>query len=250
MRLLPMTTDTPQLLTVEDALETGTPLLALKAHALSAVLALVPASLLVFLTVSRRHALQDSVALQTEQLRTPLPEIWRRYLAEAQHHDPFASERVTSGAVVVGLQDVEADASFMAFLRDSGVGDYAVMYLRVSGTVVAAISLARSVLQAPFTRREEITLRRVQPLMQHAYAAAVLPTANGTRGVLRDSGLSEREAEVAELVGRGAANAEIARTLHVSEATIKTHLRHIYAKVGVTSRTQLAILVSGDPGHG
>jgi DNA-binding CsgD family transcriptional regulator len=67
--------------------------------------------------------------------------------------------------------------------------------------------------------------------------------------VLRDSGLSAREADVAELVGRGATNAEIARSLHVTEATVKTHLRHIYAKVGVTSRTQLAILVGGDEGQ-
>jgi DNA-binding CsgD family transcriptional regulator len=249
MRLLPMT-ETPQLLTVDDALGAGSPLLALKAHALSAVVALVPASLLVFLTLSRRRTLQDAVALQTEQLRISLRELWLRYLAEARHRDPFGSERVTSGAVVAGLQAVDADAAYMTFLRDTGVRDSAVMYLRASGTVVAAISLLRSERQPPFTRREEITLRRVQPLVQHAYAAAVLPATNGMRGALRDSGLTEREAQVAELVGRGATNVEIARTLHVSDATIKTHLRHIYAKVGVTSRTQLAILVSGDPGHG
>jgi DNA-binding NarL/FixJ family response regulator len=245
-----MTTDIPPLLTVEDALETGTPLLALKAHALSAILALVPASLLMFLTISRRLALQEAVAMQTEQLGAPLPELWQRYLVEARHHDPFASDRVTSGANVVGLQDVDANAPYMAFLRDGGVGDYVVMYLRVSGTVAAAISLVRSAVRPQFTRREAVTLRRIQPLMQHAYAAAVTPTASGARRVLRDSGLSEREAEVAELVGRGASNADIARTLHVSEATVKTHLSHIYSKVGVTSRTQLAILVGGDPGRG
>jgi DNA-binding NarL/FixJ family response regulator len=74
----------------------------------------------------------------------------------------------------------------------------------------------------------------------------VAPIADGMRDVLRDSGLSAREADVAELVGRGATNLEIARTLHVSEATVKTHLSHIYAKVGVNSRTQLAILVGSN----
>jgi DNA-binding CsgD family transcriptional regulator len=58
-----------------------------------------------------------------------------------------------------------------------------------------------------------------------------------------EGGLTPREADVAALVGRGATNAEIARTLHVTEATVKTHLTRIFAKVGVRSRTQLALLL-------
>lgn len=61
--------------------------------------------------------------------------------------------------------------------------------------------------------------------------------------LLRDSGLSRREADVAELVGRGATNQEIARDLHISEATGKTHLTRVHGKVGVRARTQLALLL-------
>jgi DNA-binding CsgD family transcriptional regulator len=243
-----MTTNAPRLFTAEEALATGTPLLALKAHALSAVVALVPASVVVFTTLSRRLALQDAVTLQNDRLRAPSGELWRRYLL-VRAHDPFASER-TVAAVVLGLEEVTMSEPYAAFLRDAGIGDVVTMYLRVSGTIGAGITLVRSAGQQPFSRREAITLRRVQPLMQHAYACAVSPATNGTHDVLQDSGLTTREADVAELVGRGATNAEIARTLHLSEATVKTHLSHIYAKVGVTSRTQLAILVGGQLGRG
>lgn len=53
-----------------------------------------------------------------------------------------------------------------------------------------------------------------------------------------DETLSAREIEVLELVAGGHANKEIARALHVSEATIKTHLVHTYTKLGVDDRTQ------------
>ncbi len=49
--------------------------------------------------------------------------------------------------------------------------------------------------------------------------------------------LSPREIEVLRLVARGNANKEIAKALHISTATVKTHLIHIYAKLGVDDRT-------------
>jgi DNA-binding NarL/FixJ family response regulator len=48
--------------------------------------------------------------------------------------------------------------------------------------------------------------------------------------------LSQRELEVLELVARGATNREAAAKLFISEATVKTHLLHIYAKLGVSDR--------------
>ena len=48
--------------------------------------------------------------------------------------------------------------------------------------------------------------------------------------------LTEREVQVLELLADGQANKQMARTLLVSEATVKSHLSHIYAKLGVDSR--------------
>ncbi|MBP0448406.1 response regulator transcription factor [Kitasatospora sp. RG8] len=48
--------------------------------------------------------------------------------------------------------------------------------------------------------------------------------------------LSTREREVLALVAKGTSNREIARVLFISEATVKTHLTHIYAKLGAADR--------------
>lgn len=48
--------------------------------------------------------------------------------------------------------------------------------------------------------------------------------------------LSAREREVLALVAKGTSNREIARELFISEATVKTHLTHVYAKLGAKDR--------------
>lgn len=52
-----------------------------------------------------------------------------------------------------------------------------------------------------------------------------------------EAALSTREIEVLTLVARGASNKEVARQLHISEATVKSHLIRIFGKLGVTDRT-------------
>ena len=54
--------------------------------------------------------------------------------------------------------------------------------------------------------------------------------------------LSEREREVLVLVGRGLSNAEAAKAVHMSEATVKTYVSRMLTKLGLTNRTQAAIL--------
>lgn len=49
--------------------------------------------------------------------------------------------------------------------------------------------------------------------------------------------LSAREIEVLRLVESGASNAEIGARLHISDATVKSHLVHVFSKLGVSSRT-------------
>ena len=49
--------------------------------------------------------------------------------------------------------------------------------------------------------------------------------------------LSPREVAVLSLVAQGASNREVGEELHISVATVKTHLNHIYAKLGVDNRT-------------
>ena len=53
--------------------------------------------------------------------------------------------------------------------------------------------------------------------------------------------LSHREIEVLQVVARGLANKQVARELSISESTVKTHVGSLMSKLGLLSRTQLAL---------
>lgn len=57
----------------------------------------------------------------------------------------------------------------------------------------------------------------------------------------RKLGLTRREAEVLLWIARGQSNAEIAITLRISPRTVKKHLEHVFAKLGVKTRLAAAV---------
>lgn len=64
-------------------------------------------------------------------------------------------------------------------------------------------------------------------------------------GITEDQNLSRREQEILELLAQGCANKEIADKLSLSIKTVTWHLRHIYTKLHVRSRTQAALKFLG-----
>jgi DNA-binding NarL/FixJ family response regulator len=80
----------------------------------------------------------------------------------------------------------------------------------------------------------------LDPLVQSQLLAAATGSAPATVRVDRalPDELTPREAEVLSLIARGLSNREIADTLVVSEATVKTHVNHVFAKIGARDRAQ------------
>ena len=74
-------------------------------------------------------------------------------------------------------------------------------------------------------------------LIEAATAGARRAGPSSTPPSLPDE-LTPREAEVLSLVARGLSNGEIASTLVVSQATVKTHINHVFAKIGARDRAQ------------
>ena len=91
--------------------------------------------------------------------------------------------------------------------------------------------------------REELfkairAVHRGESLIQPAVAGKVLDRfAELSRQVQAPEALSDREVEVVKLMAEGAANKEIAVSLHISESTVKTHIQTIFQKLGVSERT-------------
>jgi two-component system, NarL family, response regulator LiaR len=71
--------------------------------------------------------------------------------------------------------------------------------------------------------------------------AARLVDALGEDRRTPDPGLTPREQEVLDLIERGFANKRIALELGIAEKTVKTHVSHVLAKLGVSDRTQAAL---------
>jgi DNA-binding NarL/FixJ family response regulator len=126
-----------------------------------------------------------------------------------------ATRHLARIANVVVLTTYETDADIVRAVAAGAVG-----YL-LKDTSIA--ELARAIRAAA----------RGETVLAPSVAARLVGTVRSPRG----HGLSERELEVLRLVADGASNAEIGRRLHISEATVKTHLLRSYQKLGVNDRT-------------
>jgi DNA-binding NarL/FixJ family response regulator len=101
------------------------------------------------------------------------------------------------------------------------------------------------------------TVARGQVLLQASSAAQLLAglqaqqaapqplTANNNipsmSPVMEKLGLTTRELEVVRLIAQGYSNTEIAAELIVSDATVKTHINHIFSKLGARDRAQVIV---------
>ncbi len=80
------------------------------------------------------------------------------------------------------------------------------------------------------------------------YALREGPATRGAGKAAEPDGLTRRQREIAALVARGMSNKEIAAALVLSGRTVEGHVENILVKLGLTSRTQVASWLAGQPG--
>ena len=120
----------------------------------------------------------------------------------------------------------------------------------LAGSCGARVLEARALeLQGQAAGADVETLRRAAqiyaalpaPVSEHRVLAALRALgARGKRAAVATGSLSVREAEVARLIAGGISSREAAERLHISQRTVETHLAHVYGKLGISSRVQLA----------
>ncbi|HEV7686748.1 MAG TPA: LuxR C-terminal-related transcriptional regulator, partial [Acidimicrobiia bacterium] len=177
--------------------------------------------------------------------------VWLEQRAEAL---PCRWPRAAAALGRAGLAEREGDRAIaeahlrgaLAFLEDVALPLERVEVLLALGTFLrragrpadARAPLAEGVAQAE--RAGAGALARL--------AHEQLRLAGGRRQRQGEEGhrLTASEERVARLVAEGRSNREVARRLTLSEATVKTHLEHIFAKLGIHSRQALILLHSGN----
>jgi len=131
-----------------------------------------------------------------------------------------AIRRELPGTEVLALTSVLEDASVVGAVRAGAIG-----YL-LKDTQAEALCQA---IKAAAAGQVQLTPKAVARLMQ-AVSTPESPEA-----------LTERETEVLRLLAQGHSNKQIARRLHNTEQTIKSHVSRILSKLGVQSRTQATL---------
>ena len=89
--------------------------------------------------------------------------------------------------------------------------------------------------------RTDTLLRTIRGAGSGQVALSAQAAARLVRTTGRHDVISERESEVMRLVARGKANKQIARELNIAQSTVKSHIGSLLSKLGLLSRTQLAL---------
>ena len=168
---------------------------------------------------------------------TEHPDVLLMDLRMPVHDGAAATARVTAEApatAVLVLTTYADDESILGALRAGARG-----YLTKDAGRAELAAAVRAVASGQSTFAPEVGARIVSSLS----AAAPQPADAAGTLTTRFPALTRREAEVLALVGDGLSNGEIARTLFVSVATVKTHINAIFAKLAVRDRAQAIALV-------
>jgi DNA-binding CsgD family transcriptional regulator len=170
-------------------------------------------------------------------------DVWEEDAARVVREWVFGHVTRSRGLIAAAQGDVDRAASLFhqAIEQHQGVGDpygraRALLALGVISRRARQKRAAREAIGAALSGFEELG------------AATWVEKARGELGSIggrtREEGLTAAEQRVADLVAEGRTNKEVAAALFLGERTVASHLTHIYAKLGIRSRTELARLLS------
>ena len=163
-------------------------------------------------------------------------------LARAQHDNPWARATALRCRGLIAASKREPQAAVAALEQAAEAHAYSQDPFEHARTLLALGAALRRANQRRAAREKleqaRGIFRRLGAALWQEQACRDLASVSGRPP--GDTELTASERRVAELVACGGTNKEVAAQLVVSERTVATHLTHIYAKLGLRSRTELA----------
>jgi DNA-binding CsgD family transcriptional regulator len=143
------------------------------------------------------------------------------------------------GLAAAASGDLEQSPALLtrAVAQNEAVGD---PFARARALLALGIVRRRSRQKRSAREAIEAALEGFEAIGASGWAAKARDELGRVGGRTREEGLTAAERRVAALVAEGRTNREVAAALFLGERTVASHLTHIYAKLGVRSRTELA----------
>jgi DNA-binding NarL/FixJ family response regulator len=164
---------------------------------------------------------------------------------DAQRATPEMILNASADVVMVDREANDSDAAlrFIQGLRARD-SDVHVIVLTIDMTgdwLHQALSAGADSVMSKETHPVALATLVLEAVAGHVVHARRSPMPGVTRtstGASQHSSLTEREAEILQLVAAGATNSDIARRLWVTQQTVKFHVSNVYRKLGVANRTE------------
>jgi DNA-binding CsgD family transcriptional regulator len=137
----------------------------------------------------------------------------------------------------------EGDAERALGLLESAVEEHEAVgdpFGRARALLAVGVVRRRLRQKRPAREAIEVAVEAFEEIGAEGWAAKARAELGRLGGRRRAEGLTTAEQRVAELVAEGRTNRQVAETLFLGERTVASHLTHIYAKLGIRSRTELA----------
>jgi DNA-binding CsgD family transcriptional regulator len=186
-------------------------------------------------------------------------ELWGQLAHENPLYQNFQSSgegRAYRFSDVTTREQLEATRLFQEFYLPLGVHHQIAFTLPSDARRILAIALSRG--GDDYSDAERDFLDRARPFLIQAYRNALahstrtLAASDWLAPALVEAGLTAREAEVMRVVAHGASSGDAGRELGISERTVDKHLEHVFAKLGVATRSAASARaweLAGDDDH-
>ena len=188
----------------------------------------------------------ESLELGLQIICASDPELLHTLLAEDANCVVIVSDASMNGSAISLAKQLRARFSGLPiiFLLQEGRRDRTIEAFRIGarGIVYSTENLSQLAKCIECVFQGEVWVRRADLAM--IFEGLLKPTLRVT-DVTGKTLLSPREEEISMLVAEGMSNREVSRTLNISESTVKNSLFHIFEKLGISNRVELARYMNG-----